>query len=318
MPVFKHVASCFLVCLAWASACGAEQRGTGLSDEMSELVSSRRKAIASVEIVAEHLSLGDGLLKAIDTESLRRALANYGASERSTADRAHLFNELCTSEGAKLYRQVTLVQDGTRYSLSKAGDNRYVTDHRAIVRSTMPGSPGSTAIIYRLEGVLRPLDIRDFSQELKSPFLKSLTPGQVVVDGEGQLLAVGKLEPTTSWKVAISREDGILAYSQTDSPKGRWITIQSGRVVTPAGIPFPAVIGEAHFKGESPDSLILLIPSTIKVNEALPDKAFTIAMPSGTKIIDERYPGHEPRSAAEDVEDIVELADSLAGQQPAS
>ncbi|HVJ86081.1 MAG TPA: hypothetical protein VM452_10585 [Caulifigura sp.] len=175
----------------------------------------------------------------------------------------------------------------------------------------MPDSRTPLAQIYPRQGTLRPLDLRDFSRELKS----KLAPSQVVADDLGQLLASGTTDPATSWKTEFSREDGILANSLAESPSGRWLTIQAGRISTRSEVPFPAVVCELRSVSDSRD-LILLVPIEIRVNEPLPAEVFKVAMPAGTTITDNRDPGHTPRAASKAVDDIVELADAHSGTKP--
>ena len=312
----RSLISCLLIFLTSSSLQAQDQGGSGLANELAHLIATRRKAIRSIEASAEFLSVSAELLNPFDTNQLKKVLADYAESGRSAADRKRLYETLVQKPAVPLVViPIKLYEDDTRYSLFMEGKHRYVTDHRAGIRTTMLGAVAPAAQIYPRTGSLRPIDLRDFSREFK---LKSDTPSQVVADDKGQFLVSGTAEPSTTWTRAISLEDGILASSLTESPDRRWLTIQTGRISTRSQVPFPAVICEIRYKGGSPDGLMLLVPIEIRVNEPLPAEVFKVAMPAGATITDNRDPGHPPRAASKDVDDIVELADALSGTKPDS
>ncbi|QDT52537.1 hypothetical protein Pan44_05490 [Caulifigura coniformis] len=301
-------AALFLL-LASQRSFAQEAADTRLVKEVVELMAARAKAVSSIHIIADHLSLSSSSAAPLTLEEFRRTFFQYAATSGMERDRATLYRSLLRQgDPARGVRSVEFYRDGPRTAEFSKTDN-FVTDERATVWFVSSEGRIQANIWEPHRSTIASLGLSTFSHELgiKSPETAFKVVMHAATDDTGHIVLKWR-EDTTDVVYEFSREDGIMRSMQASSPGFETLTIQAGRYVSPEGIPFPLVSGRLSFRDGGVRSVQVVAPRLVEVNRPVSPETFRVAAERGSVIVDER----EKRrvSAAGQTEDIVGLANS--------
>src|SRR5204862_4385149 len=117
-----------------------------LLKEVTDLVTSRCKAVTTVHIVAEKLSPAPETLHRRTPEQVREAMIRYGATSASDSDRQMLYESFCheVNPAKPAATKIEFYRDGPR--TAELSDRvSYVIDQKVAVRFTPNQSEGIQA-----------------------------------------------------------------------------------------------------------------------------------------------------------------------------